>query len=256
MNIISWNINGIRAVTKNNFYISLQKLNPDIICLQETKGTVEQVGQLLQPFENYYVFCNSADKKGYSGTAILSRIKPISVSSTHQFIKNDTEGRVICAEFLNFFIINVYVPNSGLKLQKLEYREIWDIDFLNYIIHLKKQKPVLICGDLNVAHQPVDLKNNKANYNKTAGYTQVEIDGVKKLLNLGFIDSYRYLYPYEIAYSFWSYRFNAREKNIGWRIDYILVDSDLKNAIKEASVFSTIFGSDHCPIGVTLGLPF
>ena len=254
MNIISWNINGIRAITKNNFYEWVLKQNPAILCLQEIKATDEQTTQLLQVFKNIDIFSNSRDKKGYSGTALLSRIKPLLVTRSKEFMKIDQEGRVICAEFPNFFLINVYVPNSGLKLKRLDYRKKWDSVFLNYITHLKKQKPVLICGDLNVAHQAIDLKNDKANYNKTAGYTQVEIDGINNILNSGFVDSFRHLYPDKIAYTYWNYRFNARAKNSGWRIDYILVDVILKNSIKEASIFLDVFGSDHCPIGVQLDL--
>ncbi len=256
MNIISWNINGIRAITKSNFYDWVLKLNPDILCLQETKATNEQTIQLLKAFENFNIFSNSADKKGYSGTALLSRIKPTVVTRSNEFMKIDTEGRAICAEFSNFFLINVYTPNSGLKLKRLDYRKTWDSDFLKYITRLKKQKPVLICGDLNVAHQAIDLKNDKANYNKIAGYTQVEIDGIKNVLNSGLVDSFRHLYPHKIAYTFWNYRFNARANNSGWRIDYILVDDVLKNRIKEASIFSEVLGSDHCPIGIELDLPF
>jgi len=256
MNIISWNINGIRAITKSNFYEWVLKFNPDILCLQETKATDEQTTQLLKAFKNFNIFSNSADKKGYSGTALLSKIKPILVTRSNQFMKIDKEGRTICAEFSNFFLINVYAPNSGLKLKRLDYRKKWDLGFLNYIAHLKRKKPVLICGDLNVAHQAIDLKNDKANYNKTAGYTQIEIDGINNVLNSGFVDSFRYLYPHKIAYTYWSYRFNARANNSGWRLDYVLVDIILKNRIKEASIFSDVLGSDHCPIGIELDLPF
>ena len=230
------------------------KQNPDILCLQEIKATNEQTTQLLQAFKNFNIFSNSADKKGYSGTALLSRIKPILVTRSYEFMKIDKEGRVICAEFSNFFLINVYVPNSGLKLKRLDYRKKWDSVFLNYITRLRRKKPVLICGDLNVAHRAIDLKNDKANFNKIAGYTQVEIDGMNNILNNGFVDSFRHLYPDKIAYTYWSYRFNARAKNSGWRIDYILVDVVLKKSIKEASIFSDVFGSDHCPIGVQLDL--
>ncbi len=254
MNIISWNINGVRAIIKNNFYEWVLKQNPDILCLQEIKATNEQTTQLLQAFKNFNIFSNSADKKGYSGTALLSRIKPILVTRSYEFMKIDKEGRVICAEFSNFFLINVYVPNSGLKLKRLDYRKKWDSVFLNYITRLRRKKPVLICGDLNVAHRAIDLKNDKANFNKIAGYTQVEIDGMNNILNNGFVDSFRHLYPDKIAYTYWSYRFNARAKNSGWRIDYILVDVVLKKSIKEASIFSDVFGSDHCPIGVQLDL--
>lgn len=254
MNIISWNINGIRGISKNNFYQCVLKLNPDILCLQETKATDEQTTQLLKTFKNFNIISNSADKKGYAGTALLSKIKPIVVKKSNEFMNVDREGRAICVEFSNFFLINVYAPNSGLKLKRLDYRKIWDSRFLNYIARLKKQKPVLICGDLNVANKAIDLKNDKANYNKTAGYTQIEINGINNVLNCGFIDSFRYLYPHKIAYTYWSYRFNARAKNIGWRIDYILVDTVLKNRIKEASIFSDVLGSDHCPIGVQLDL--
>lgn len=254
MNIISWNVSGLSAVAKKGFFESIELMKPDILCLQETKASVIKTKQILNKLNKYHLFCNSAEKKGYAGTALLSKIKPI--SSTYTFNKNEqyTAGRLICAEFENFFLINVYVPNSGRLLKNLNDRKIWDTHFFNYVKKLKSIKPVIICGDLNVAHQSIDLKNNKANYNKTAGYTQIEIDGMTKLLSLGFIDTYRYLYPNKIAYSYWSYRFNARLKNIGWRIDYVLVDTTLANKVINAIIYSNIEGSDHCPVGIELNL--
>lgn len=247
-------MNGLNAVVKKGFFESIELIKPDILCLQETKASVIKTKQILNKLNPYHLFCNSAEKKGYAGTALLSKINPI--STTYNFHNNDqnTSGRLICAEFENFFLINVYVPNSGNLLKNLNDRKIWETHFFNYIKQLKSIKPVIICGDLNVAHQSIDLKNDKANYNKTAGYTQIEIDRMTKLLNLGFIDAFRYLYPNKIAYSYWSYRFNARLRNIGWRIDYVLVDTTLVKKVINATIYSNIKGSDHCPVGIELNL--
>lgn len=252
MIVISWNVNGLSAVAKKGFFESIDIIKPDILCLQETKASVIKTKQILNKLNEYHLFCNSAEKKGYAGTALLSKIKPISI--IYNFNKNDqnTSGRLICAEFENYFLINVYVPNSGELLKNLNDRKIWDTHFFNFIKKLKSIKPVIICGDFNVAHHSIDLKNDKANYNKTAGYTQIEIDGMTKLLNLGFIDAFRYLNPNKIAYSYWSYRFNARLRNIGWRIDYVLVDTTLINKVINATIYSNIEGSDHCPVGIEL----
>ena len=254
MNIVSWNINGLRAIVKKNFFKDLKKLNPDILCLQETKAQDDLVIKELSLLNNYYIYVNSANKKGYSGTATLSKSKPISVQNDMGIDTHDYEGRVICLEYPNFYLVNVYVPNSGQQLERLDYRKKWDSDFLNYLTNLKKTKPLIIAGDFNVAHKPIDLKNDKANYNKTAGYTQIEIDGMSSMINAGFVDVFRHLHPNQIAYTYWSYRFKARERNIGWRIDYFLISSMLKNNIKTTSILSDYYGSDHCPIHLEINL--
>jgi len=255
MQIISWNVNGIRAITKKNFFKTIETLDPDILCLQETKAQDHEVEKALAPLtEKYHIYYNSAEKKGYSGTAILSKTKPISIIKDIGIDEHDTEGRVQCAEYLNFYLVNVYTPNSGQALKRLDYRKQWDNDFLDYVKKLEKNKPVIICGDFNVAHQAIDLKNDKSNYNKTAGYTQIEIDGMTHLIDAGFIDSFRYLHPNEIAYTFWSYRFKSRERNTGWRIDYFLLSTALVKKIKTATILSDYYGSDHCPIGLKVDL--
>lgn len=254
MNMVSWNINGLRAIVKKNFYKDIKKLNPDILCLQETKAQDDLVIKELSLLNNYYIYVNSAEKKGYSGTATLSKSKPISVQNDIGLDAHDYEGRVICLEYPNFYLVNVYVPNSGQQLERLDYRKKWDSDFLNYLTNLKKRKPLIIAGDFNVAHRPIDLKNDKANYNKTAGYTQIEIDGMSAMINAGFVDVFRHLHPNQIAYTYWSYRFKARERNIGWRIDYFLISSMLKNNIKTTSILSDYYGSDHCPIHLEINL--
>lgn len=248
MTIISWNINGLRAIVKKNFFEDIKKMDPDILCLQETKAQDSEVLKALSPLSNYTLYINSATKKGYSGTAILSKTKPIAIINDMDVEKHDDEGRIICAEYPNFYLINVYVPNSGQQLERLDYRATWDADFLKYIKALEKVKPVIIAGDFNVAHQSIDLKNDKANYNKTAGYTQIEIDGITNMINEGFVDSYRYLHPKEVAYTYWSYRFKARERNTGWRIDYFLMSKSLLSNIMSVNILSQYYGSDHCPI--------
>ena len=254
MTIISWNVNGLRAIVKKGFFENITTMKPDILCLQETKAQDKEVLKALTPLSNYNLYINSATKKGYSGTAILSKIEPIAATYDMGIEKHDNEGRIICAEYPNFYLVNVYVPNSGSQLEKLDYREIWDADFLKYIKAIEKVKPVIIAGDFNVAHQPIDLKNNKANYNKTAGYTQIEIDGITTMINDGFIDSFRYLHPKKIAYTYWNYRFKARERNTGWRIDYFLISKSLLNKIKSVDILSQYYGSDHCPIILELDL--
>ena len=254
MNIVSWNINGLRAIVKKNFFKDLKKLNPDILCLQETKAQDDLVIKELSLLNNYYIYVNSANKKGYSGTATLSKSKPISAQNDIGIDAHDYEGRVICLEYPNFYLVNVYVPNSGQQLERLDYRKKWDSDFLNYLKNLKNTKPLIVTGDFNVAHKPIDLKNDKANYNKTAGYTQIEIDGMSAMINAGFVDVFRHLHPNQIIYTYWSYRFKARERNIGWRIDYFLISSKLKNNIKTTSILSDYYGSDHCPIHLEINL--
>lgn len=248
MNIISWNVNGLRAIVKKDFFRDVRKLDPDILCLQETKAQNEQVTEALGQLSNYNIYVHSADKKGYSGTVILSKTKPISVKNDMGVDEHDTEGRVICAEYEGFYLINVYVPNSGQQLERLQYRQKWDKDFLTYLKTLERKKPLIVCGDFNVAHQPIDLKNDTSNYNKTAGYTQIEIDGMTNFIQAGFVDSFRNLRPNKIAYTYWSYRFKARERNTGWRIDYFLISSSLKDNIKTVAILSDYYGSDHCPI--------
>jgi exodeoxyribonuclease-3 len=254
MNIVSWNVNGLRAIVKKDFITSIEKLKPDIICLQETKAQNEEVTTALNNFNNYTLNSNSADRKGYSGTALLSKAKPIAVDSDMGVKEHDNEGRIVCAEYDSFYLVNVYVPNSGQKLERLGYREKWDRDFLTYLKNLEKKKPVIVCGDFNVAHRPIDLKNDKSNYNKTAGYTQIEIDGMDNLINSGFVDVFRSLHPNEIAYTYWSYRFKARERNTGWRIDYFLVSKPLVAKIKSVKIASEFYGSDHCPISLEINL--
>lgn len=252
MNIISWNVNGIRAITKKDFFDDVKKMDPDILCLQETKAQDAEVEKTLAEMTGYNRYYNSAEKKGYSGTAILSKVKPISIVNDMGVAEHDNEGRVQCAEYADFYLVNVYVPNSGQKLERLDYRKTWDADFLKYLKNLEKTKPVILCGDLNVAHRAIDLKNDKANYNKTAGYTQVEIDGMDNFLNTGFVDSFRHFYPDEVAYTYWGYRFSARERNVGWRIDYFLVSSSLVDKIKSIEILSEYYGSDHCPVRLIL----
>ncbi len=252
MRIISWNVNGIRAVVQKDFFDNIEQLDPDILCLQETKAQVDETKKALKPLANYHQYYNSAERKGYSSTAVLSKTKPISFTNDIGISEHDTEGRVQCTEFNDFFLVNVYVPNSGAELVRLEYRQQWDADFSAYLKDLEKTKPVIACGDFNVAHRAIDLKNDKANYNKTAGYTQIEIDGMDNLLDSQFVDSFRLLHPDEVAYTYWSYRFKARERNSGWRLDYFLVSKVLVDKIKAVPIYSDVFGSDHCPIGLEI----
>ena len=236
MKIISWNVNGIRAITQKDFFKDIQEMAPDILCLQETKAQVAEVEKALADMEGFHRYFNAAQRKGYSGVAILSKEEPISVTYDMGVEEHDQEGRVICGEYEGFYLVNVYVPNSGQGLVRLDYRQNWDEDFKEYLQNLKKKKPIILCGDLNVAHQAIDLKNDKANYNKSAGYTQVEIDGMTRLLDSGFVDTFRRFYPDTEAYSYWSYRFKARERNTGWRIDYFLVTENLLNKVKDSRI--------------------
>lgn len=252
MKIVSWNVNGIRAVLKKDFAESVNTLSADILCLQESKAQDNEVMTALDSINGYHIYCNSAERKGYSGTILLSKIEPLQVTYDIGIEEHDQEGRVICAEYNDFYLVNVYVPNSGQGLKRLDYRKTWDHDFLEYLKNLQQKKPVILCGDLNVAHQAIDLKNDKSNYNKTAGYTQVEIDGMDDKINAGFVDVFRNKYPEEIAYTYWSYRFNARAKNVGWRIDYFLVSELLINKISDIKILSEIFGSDHCPVSLEI----
>lgn len=250
--LVSWNVNGIRAVVKKDFLASVAKLEADVLCLQETKAQDDQVLEALTELEGYAIFSNSADKKGYSGTAIITREQPISVTKDIGIPEHDTEGRVLHAEYPDFHLVTVYTPNSGSELKRLPYRQTWDSAFLTYLKTLEQKKPVLVCGDLNVAHQAIDLARPKQNYNKSAGYMQEEINGIQTLINSGFKDTFREIHPEAAKYSWWSYRAGAREKNIGWRIDYFLCSERLLGSIAEAEIHNDIYGSDHCPVSVTL----
>jgi exodeoxyribonuclease III len=249
MKLISWNVNGIRAALKKGFADFVKKENPDVLCIQETKAHPDQVDKILTDYEHH--FWNSAEKKGYSGTAIFSRIKPVSVTYGDEPMK-DNEGRIICVEFADFFLINVYTPNSGRGLVRLEYRQDWDKRFLKYLQELEKKKPVVLCGDLNVAHTDIDLKNPKPNYDKVAGFTQAEIDGIERYFKADFIDSFREFEKDGGHYTYWSYMFNARARNIGWRIDYFLLSKKLRSKLKKAFILEKVLGSDHCPVGVEM----
>jgi exodeoxyribonuclease-3 len=254
MKIVSWNVNGIRAAVKKDFLNEVKKSKADIYCVQETKAQDDQVLEALKDLKGYTINCVSAEKKGYSGVGIFSKKAPISISSGIGIEEHDKEGRVLCAEFDEFFMVNVYVPNSGSGLKRLEYRAEWDKAFAGYLSKLRKKKPVVITGDFNVAHQPIDLARPKPNYNKTSGYTQVEIDGISNIMKEGYVDAYRELYPEKVEYTFWSVRFGARPKNVGWRIDYFLVDEKLKKNIIDSSIQTSIMGSDHCPLSLELSL--
>lgn len=249
--IISWNVNGIRAIMKKGFLDFVKTENPGILCIQEIKAHPDQVDQKLSQYKHHY--WNSAEKAGYAGTAVFSKIEPISV--TYNFGEKENhkeEGRIITLEFKEYYLVNVYVPNSGRELIRLKYREEWDKLFLNYMKRLEKIKPAIICGDLNVAHTEIDLANPKSNYNKTAGYTQVEIDGLQRLIDSGYIDSFREFVKEKGHYTFWSQRFNARARNVGWRIDYFLVSEKLRDKMKIAFILPKAVGSDHCPIGLEM----
>ncbi|MED4702468.1 exodeoxyribonuclease III [Bacillus velezensis] len=252
MKLISWNVNGLRAVMKKidiNTYV--QETAADILCLQETKVQDGQVS--LQP-EGYHAYWNYAVKKGYSGTAVFSKEKPLRVFYGLGIGDHDQEGRVITLEFENVFVVNCYTPNAKRGLERIDYRLQWEADFKDYLQKLDRKKPVILCGDLNVAHREIDLKNPKAN-RKNAGFSEQEREAFSALLNAGFTDSFRYLYPdREGAYSWWSYRTNAREKNIGWRLDYVIVSDRLKPRISQAAICADIMGSDHCPVEMTVDL--
>ena len=252
MRLLSWNVNGIRAAVGKGFVDTVNALDCDVICLQETKAQEDQVHTALEGLDGYHLYPNSAVRKGYSGTAILSRIKPVEVVPHIGIDEHDQEGRVLCAEYPDYFLVTVYTPNSGNGLRRLEYRQHWDREFLVYLKKLEKSKPVVVCGDLNVAHREIDLARPKPNYNKTAGYTQAEIDGMDNLMSASFIDTYRHLHPDTVKYSWWSYRAGARGKNIGWRIDYFLVSAQLSDKILPAKLHDQVMGSDHCPVFLDL----
>jgi exodeoxyribonuclease-3 len=253
MHLVSWNVNGIRAIMKKEFMTSVKAMAPDILCLQETKAAADEAKDALQVMKGYHVYVNSSDaRKGYSGTAIISRDEPVNVTYDIGLEEHDLEGRVITAEYSQFFLVTVYTPNSGDALARLDYRENWDAEFSAYLSLLKKRKPVIVCGDFNVAHQAIDIARPKENYNKSAGYTQREIDGFSRLLDVGFVDTFRYLHPDEVKYSYWNYVTFGREKNVGWRIDHFLVDKRLLPKVAAASIYNEYLGSDHCPVGLML----
>lgn len=251
MKLISWNVNGIRACVQKGFTEYFQSTDADIFCIQESKM---QEGQLDLQLEGYYQYWNYAEKKGYSGTAIFTKREPLNVQYGIGCEKHDMEGRVISLEFDTFYMVTVYTPNAQNELTRLDYRMEWEDDFRKYLKKLEKNKPVIVCGDMNVAHKEIDLKNPKTN-RKNAGFTDEEREKFSKLLDSGFVDTFRYLYPdKENIYSWWSYRFQARSKNAGWRIDYFLVSEALKDKIKEAEIHTEIMGSDHCPVELQIEL--
>ena len=251
MRFVSWNVNGLRACVKKGFLDYFNSVNADIFCVQETKL---QEGQIELDLNGYNQYWNYAEKKGYSGVAIFSKLTPINVTYGLDIEEHDKEGRVITLEFDNFYLINVYTPNSQTKLARLEYRMSWEDDFRNYVVELDKIKPVIVCGDLNVAHNEIDLKNQKSN-RQNAGLSDEEREKMTILLNSGFIDTFRYFYPDTTGvYSWWSYRFNARANNAGWRIDYFIVSNKLKDALKDAQIHAEIEGSDHCPVVLDIQL--
>jgi exodeoxyribonuclease-3 len=252
MRIISWNVNGIRGIQNKGFLNSLEEMNPEIICFQETKAQDEQVEETIGNISEFHLYSNSAVKKGYAGTAILTKVKPLSVQKDIGIEEHDQEGRVLTLEFNDFYLTTVYVPNSGAELLRLPYRSTWDADFLNYLKELEKKKPVLVCGDFNVAHKAIDLARPKENYNKAAGYMQEEIDGMDAFDVQGIKDTFRVCNGDEVKYTWWSYRGGARERNVGWRIDYFLASEKFLPQIKKAFILNEIHGSDHCPVGVEL----
>lgn len=251
MKLVSWNVNGLRAVLNKGFKDFFYNVNADIFCIQETKM---QEGQ-IENFElkGYKQYWNSAIKKGYSGTAIFTKKEPMNVTYGININEHDQEGRVITLEFEEFYLVNIYVPNSKRELERLNYRMIWEDEIRKYLSNLNNKKPVIMCGDLNVAHEEIDLKNPKTN-RKNAGFTDEERGKMTELLNSGFIDTFRYIYPQKIAYSWWSYMGNARQKDVGWRIDYFIVSNSIKEKIKDACIYNEIYGSDHCPVGLEINM--
>ncbi|EEH97538.1 exodeoxyribonuclease III (xth) [Clostridium sp. 7_2_43FAA] len=251
MKLISWNVNGIRSCVTKGFLEYFKEMDADIFCIQESKL---QEGQIDLELEGYHQYWNYAEKKGYSGTAIFTKEKPLSVSYGLGIEEHDKEGRVITLEFENFYMVTVYTPNSKNELARLDYRMVWEDAFRDYLKVLDEKKPVIVCGDLNVAHKEIDLKNPKTNL-RNAGFTEEERSKFTELLNAGFVDTFRYFYPDEVgAYSWWSYRFNARAKNAGWRIDYFLVSNSVKDKLEDAKIHSEVLGSDHCPVELKINL--
>lgn len=256
MKLASWNVNGIRATVKKDFVANMRELGPDVLCLQETKASVEETKTTLSILDEYQCYANSSKaRKGYSGTAILSKERPAQVTYDLGMYEHDQEGRVVTAEFSQFFLVTVYTPNSGDGLARLDYRETWDKTFLDYIVWLDKRKPVIICGDLNVAHKDIDIARAKENYNLSAGYTQREIDGLQRLINAGFVDTFRHFHPTTIKYTYWNYVTNGRAKNVGWRIDYFIVSQRILPAVTGAEIHNEYHGSDHCPVSITFEVP-
>ena len=255
MKLISWNVNGLRAAVNKGFDDFFKKENADIFCIQETKMQEDQLDENIKGiFKEYNSYWNSAEKKGYSGTAIFTKKKPMNVTYGIGIEEHDKEGRVITLEFENFFMVNCYTPNAKRELERLDYRMVWEDEFRKYLLKLNESKPVVMCGDLNVAHEEIDLKNPKTN-RRNAGFTDEERGKMTELLNAGFTDTFRYLYPGKPdMYTWWSYMFKAREKNAGWRIDYFIVSKSIENKIKESYIYSEIMGSDHCPVGLALDI--
>ena len=250
MKLISWNVNGLRACAQKGFFESMASLNADVICLQETKM---QEGQFDADMPGYSVWFNSAEKKGYSGTAVFSRIAPLSVTRDIVIEEHDHEGRVITVEFEDFYLVNCYTPNSQKELARLDYRMKWEDDFRAYLKKLDEKKPVILCGDLNVAHKEIDLKNPKTN-RMSAGFTDQERGKFTELLESGFKDTFRALYPDKVEYSWWSYMYHAREKNVGWRIDYFVVSNRIADKLKDSFILTDVYGSDHCPVGIEIDI--
>lgn len=255
--LVSWNVNGIRAVMKKGFVESIKYLNADIVCLQETKAHSSQIDHNLEELGYHYNFFNSAEKSGYSGVAMFSSIKPLSVAYGMDIEEHDGEGRIITAEFDKYFLVTVYTPNSQRGLERLEYREKWESDFLKFVKGLENTKPVIICGDLNVAHKEIDVKNDKGNKTTekkpgNAGFTDQERNCFQTLLDSGFIDTFRFFYPDTEKFSWWTYMFNSREKNVGWRIDYFLTSKSLEKDLADAQIHNEVYGSDHCPVSLKI----
>ena len=254
MKIISWNVNGIRSVQTKGFAETLARLDADCILLQETKAQADQINKALESINGYHIYSNCAERKGYAGVTILSRQAPLHIINDIGIAEHDCEGRVIVAEFEQFFLLDVYVPNSGEALARLDYRQTWDLEFLAYCRQLQSKKPLIACGDFNVAHREIDIARPKPNYNKSAGYTQVEIDGFSRFLDAGLVDTFRHFHPDTVAYSWWSFRAGARVRNVGWRIDYVLTSKSLVGNVKQAFILPDITGSDHCPVGIEIDL--
>ena len=255
MKLVSWNVNGLRAAITKGFADFFNEVNADLFCIQETTMQEEQItDEIRNIFKEYYSYWNSALKKGYSGTAVFTKEKPINVTYGIGIEEHDKEGRVITLEYKEFYLVDCYTPNSKRELERLDYRQIWEDEIRKYLIKLDKEKPVIYCGDLNVAHEEIDLKNPKTNTNN-AGFTIEERTKMTKLLESGFVDTFRFLYPdKEDAYTWWSYMFHAREKNVGWRIDYFITSKSISNKIVESTIYSDILGSDHCPIGLEINI--
>lgn len=254
MKLISWNVNGLRAVINKGFAEFFEKEKPDILCIQETKMQESQITEdITNIFKGYNVYWNSAVKKGYSGTMVATKLKPLNISYGIGKEEHDQEGRIITLEFEEFYLVNCYTPNSKRELERLDYRQVWEDEIRNYLKGLDKKKPVVYCGDLNVAHKEIDLKNPKTN-TRNAGFTIEERNKMTELLEAGFTDTFRFMYPEkEGAYTWWSYMFHAREKDVGWRIDYFIVSNSLQKRIKNSGILKEVLGSDHCPILLELG---